>query len=145
MKAARVRWEQVVIMNNPVKLKATNSLKEAAQMISERKRMFVIFDELFRGTNVKDAYDASLLIIEAFAQIKESSFCISTHITEVAENLLDKTNILFRFFDVDIVGTTPRYKYRLQDGVSHERLGMLIIKNEKILELLAVSQSRRPE
>src|SRR5690606_29557635 len=48
-----------------------NRIKEVAQMINSRKRMFVIFDELFRGTNVKDAYDASLLIIDAFAQIKQ--------------------------------------------------------------------------
>ena len=106
-------------------------------MINNRKRMFVIFDELFRGTNVKDAYDASLLIIEAFAQVKQCSFCISTHITEVAEHLLSKSTLLFKFFDVDIAGSTPIYTYKLQDGVSHERLGMLIIQNEKILDLLA--------
>src|SRR5690606_36234352 len=121
-----------------------NRIKEVAQLISDRKCMFVIFDELFRGTNVKDAYDASFLIIEAFAQIRQSSFCISTHITEVAEKLLHQDSLLFKFFDVDIVGTTPRYKYRLQDGVSHERLGMLIIKNENILELLAKSQGKQP-
>src|SRR5690606_22498725 len=120
-----------------------NRIKEAAQMISERKRMFVIFDELFRGTNVKDAYDASLLITEAFAQIRASSFCISTHITEVAEKLLHEENILFRFFDVNIVGSVPNYTYKLQNGVSHERLGMLIIKNENILELLALTQDKQ--
>src|SRR5690606_2267156 len=38
-----------------------NRIKEVALMINSRKRMFVIFDELFRGTNVKDAHDASLL------------------------------------------------------------------------------------
>ena len=81
-----------------------------------------------------------MLIIDAFAQIKQCSFCISTHITEVAENISDSTNILYKFFDVDMVGSAPIYTYRLQDGVSHERfLGMLIIKNKKILELLAAS------
>src|SRR5690606_38336949 len=119
-----------------------NRIKEVAQMINSRKRMFVIFDELFRGTNVKDAYDASLLIIDAFAQIKQCSFCISTHITEVAEDLLGKSTLLFKFFDVDIAGSTPIYTYKLQDGVSHERLGMLIVKNEKIIELLAASQDK---
>jgi DNA mismatch repair protein MutS len=121
-----------------------NRIKEVAKMVNERKRMFVIFDELFRGTNVKDAYDASLLIIDAFAQIKQCSFCISTHITEVAENISDKANTLFKFFEVDIVGSTPVYTYKFQDGVSHERLGMLIIKNERILELLAASQEKQP-
>lgn len=85
------------------------------------------------------------VIIEAFAQIRKSSFCISTHITEVADNIPNKDNILFKFFDVNIMGSTPVYTYKLQDGVSHERLGMLIVKNEKILELLAASRDRRPE
>jgi DNA mismatch repair protein MutS len=122
-----------------------NRIKEVAQMINSRKRMFVIFDELFRGTNVKDAYDASLLIIDAFAQIKQCSFCISTHITEVAEKLLFHDRVLFKLFDVNIVNSVPFYTYKLQDGVSHERLGMLIVKNEKIIELLAASQGKPPE
>ncbi|HLT07568.1 MAG TPA: hypothetical protein VK014_08585 [Cyclobacteriaceae bacterium] len=119
-------------------------IKEVAQMIGSKKRVFVIFDELFRGTNVKDAYDASLLVIEAFAQIQQCTFCISTHITEVAEKLQHKSTMLFKFFEVDIVGTTPNYKYQLQDGVSHERLGMLILKNEGILEHLAASRQSLP-
>jgi len=40
-------------------------VKETAIKLKEKKRLFVIFDELFRGTNVKDAYDASLLIIKS--------------------------------------------------------------------------------
>lgn len=111
-------------------------IKEVALKIKNKKRLFVIFDELFRGTNVKDAYDASLLVIESFADIKQSTFFISTHITEIADMLKDKPNILFKYFDVKIVDGQPIYSYRLQKGVSHERLGMLIVRNEKIVETL---------
>jgi len=38
-------------------------VKEVAMKLKEKNRLLVIFDELFRGTNVKDAFDASLLII----------------------------------------------------------------------------------
>ena len=38
-------------------------VKEVANKLKEKNRLLVIFDELFRGTNVKDAFDASLLII----------------------------------------------------------------------------------
>lgn len=109
-------------------------------MINNRRRLFVIFDELFRGTNVKDAFDASLIIINAFTQIKQSSFCISTHITEISEKIIDQPSILFKFFDVSIVETRPVYNFRLKDGVSHERLGMVVIRDEKILDILAISQ-----
>ena len=96
----------------------------------------MIFDELFRGTNVKDAFDASLLIIESFAKINKSTFFVSTHITEVAEKLTEFTNIDFKYFDSELVDDLPVYKYELKDGVSHERLGMHILKNEKIIEIL---------
>ncbi len=111
-------------------------VKEAAIKLKEKNRLFVIFDELFRGTNVKDAFDASLLIIESFAKINKSTFCVSTHITEVAEKLNQLTNVDYKYFDSELIDGKPVYKYELKEGVSHERLGMYIVKNEKIVEIL---------
>jgi DNA mismatch repair ATPase MutS len=37
----------------------------------EQQRMVVIIDELFRGTNVKDAFDGSLEIINALTAIPD--------------------------------------------------------------------------
>lgn len=38
-------------------------VKEVAESLLHRDKLFIIFDELFRGTNVKDAFDGSSLII----------------------------------------------------------------------------------
>ncbi len=111
-------------------------VKEAALLIKENKKVIVIFDELFRGTNVKDAFDASLLITSAFSNIKTSLFLISTHIIEVAEDLKNNKAILFKYFESELKGEIPVYNYKLQNGVSSERLGLQIVKNEKILEIL---------
>lgn len=111
-------------------------IKEVAIKLKEKNRLFVIFDELFRGTNVKDAFDASLLIIESFAQIKESTFYISTHITEVAEKLYQLPTVDFKYFDSKFIDGKPVYEYVLKNGVSHERLGMYIVKKEKIADIL---------
>jgi len=111
-------------------------VKETALKIKEKGKIFVIFDELFRGTNVKDAYDASLLIIKSFSKITSSTFYISTHITEVAEEIKSINSIQFLYFDSELVDDKPIYNYLLLNGVSHERLGMLIVKNEKIIEIL---------
>ncbi|MCL3782130.1 hypothetical protein EMN47_17215 [Prolixibacteraceae bacterium JC049] len=112
-------------------------VKKAAIKLKEKNRLFVIFDELFRGTNVKDAFDASLLIIESFAQINKSTFCVSTHITEVAEQLKQLKNIEYKYFDSKLVNGKPTYSYELKNGVSHERLGMHIVRNEDIVEILS--------
>ena len=111
-------------------------VKETALMIKEKRNLFVIFDELFRGTNVKDAFDASLLILKSFAKITNCTFYISTHITEVAEEIKNISSIQFMYFDSKLVNDQPICNYKLLSGVSHERLGMLILKNEKIIDIL---------
>jgi DNA mismatch repair ATPase MutS len=111
-------------------------VKETALKIKDKGKLLVIFDELFRGTNVKDAYEASLLIIQAFARIKSSVFYISTHITEIAREIEKYDNIRFNYFESEIVDNKPVYNYKLQTGVSFERLGMVIVKNEQIVEIL---------
>lgn len=111
-------------------------VKSVAEEINKTGNLVVIFDELFRGTNVKDAFDASLVIISAFAKVKGSVFLVSTHIMEVADQLRKLENINFGYFHTAIEGKTPIYSYRLCDGVTEERLGMLIIENEHIIDII---------
>lgn len=111
-------------------------VKDIALKLNSRKKLFVIFDELFRGTNVKDAFDASLAIISALSKIRNNVFFISTHILEVAENLDNKDSIMFKCFESNLVDQKPVYDYKIKNGISKERIGMLIIKNENIVEIL---------
>ncbi len=111
-------------------------VKDIAFKINSRKNLVIIFDELFRGTNVKDAFDASLTIISALAKIRDNFFFISTHILEVAENLDKQDSIMFNCFESDLSDQKPIYDFKLKEGISKERIGMLIIKNENIIELL---------
>jgi DNA mismatch repair ATPase MutS len=54
-------------------------VKKVAKELGVSRNLFVIFDELFRGTNVKDAYEATIAIITAFAKKQSSMFVVSTH------------------------------------------------------------------
>lgn len=120
-------------------------IKDVALMIKENKKMVVIFDELFRGTNVKDAADASRLIISAFSEIQHCLFLISSHIVEIADDLASRGNIFFNCFESRLQHDTPIYGYKMRSGVSTERLGMSIIRNEKILEILQAAKSGSSE
>jgi len=111
-------------------------VKSVAEEINKTGNMVVIFDELFRSTNVKDAYDASLATISAFAEVKSSVFLVSTHIMEVADELRKLKNIRFGYFHTSIEGKTAIYSYELRSGVTEERLGMLIFENERIVEII---------
>ena len=116
-------------------------VKKVANKINKVGNLVVIFDELFRGTNVKDAFDASLAVISAFSKVKGSIFLVSTHIIEVADQLRKLQNIKFGYFHTAIKGKTPVYSYLLQDGVTEERIGMLIIENERIIEIINADSS----
>jgi len=111
-------------------------VKQVAEKMTVSQNMVVIFDELFRGTNVKDAFDASLAITSAFSKVRKSFFIISTHIVEVANELSAIENISFRFMETVFDKGVPGYSYMLRDGITEERLGMWIVKNEGILEII---------
>ncbi len=111
-------------------------VKESAFKLMDLDKMFIIFDELFRGTNVKDAYDASLATIKALTKINDSAFLISTHIVEIAEELKGYNNISFQYFGASIQNNKPVFEYKIRQGVSSETLGYFIFKNEGILEIL---------
>ncbi len=111
-------------------------VKQAAEAASTGKRLLLMFDELFKGTNVKDAYDGTLAVTEAFAEYRECLFIVSTHIIEVGEALKGSDNIHFVYMPTVMDGNHPRYTYQLQDGITEDRQGMMIIRNERILELI---------
>ncbi|MGN6416206.1 MAG: MutS-related protein, partial [Pseudobacter sp.] len=116
-------------------------VKMVAETVSSGKSMVVIFDELFKGTNVKDAYDATLAVTEGFAAYRKCCFIISTHIIEVAAPLKQRCNNLqFVYLPTIMEGQLPRYTYRLEEGVTADRHGMMIISNEGIVELIRKKQ-----
>ena len=111
-------------------------VRQAAEATASGKRLLLMFDELFKGTNVKDAYDGTLAVTEGFADYSDCLFIVSTHIIEVGEALKGRENIQFVYMPTVMDGPHPRYTYRLKEGITEDRQGMMIIRNEGILDLL---------
>lgn len=120
-------------------------VKTVAKEVAEDQDLFVIFDELFKGTNVKDAYDATLSITEAFSENRNCFFVISTHIVEVGEDLMANCeNFKFVYLPTVMEGQVPKYTYQLKDGITQDRQGMVIIENEGILDLIRAKHKISP-
>lgn len=112
-------------------------VKTVAEEVAAGKNLVVLFDELFKGTNVKDAFDATLSVTKSFSDYRNCFFIISTHIIEVGEALQKTTeNLRFAFLPTVMEGRVPRYTYQLSTGITTDRQGMMIIENEGILEIL---------
>jgi ABC-type multidrug transport system ATPase subunit len=118
-------------------------VKQAAIEVNTSRRMLVVFDELFRGTNVKDAADASLMVSNALAEINDSICLISTHIIEIGDPLKQFTGVDFKNFSVEWKEGIPTYDYLLRDGISAERLGLHIVKTEGIFSILEAAKTKQ--
>ncbi len=111
-------------------------VKQATRILVEGRRALVLFDEVVKGTNVRDALDASAEVILGFAKARRSGFIFSFHLVELAAVLGSTPDIRFCCFDEDIVHNTPRYTYELRDGVSNKRFGLALLRQTGIPELL---------
>lgn len=112
-------------------------VKNIAIEVSLNKRLVLIFDELFKGTNVKDAYDATLAVTEALASRENCMLMISTHIIEVGTELKSRcNNIIYKYLPTVMSGSIPKYTYKLAEGITDDRHGMLIINNERVIEII---------
>lgn len=118
-------------------------VKKVAQELHKGKALFVIFDELFRGTNVKDAHEATVAVTASFSRKRNSLFVISSHIVEAGEQLMQQQEITFQYLPTYMKGNLPEYTYKLEKGITEDRHGMIIIRNEGILETLKKGGRRR--
>lgn len=118
-------------------LAEVHRVRAAAELLVSGRRALVLFDEVFKGTNVKDALEASAQVIAGFAKASGSGFIFSSHLAELAEALGSDSRIRFAYFDGEIVEGRPMYSYRLHEGVSDKRFGLVLLRNARIPELIA--------
>lgn len=111
-------------------------VKAIAQAIAEGHRVVALMDEPFKGTNIKDAFDASLAILARFAVREDCLFMFSSHLIELSEPLSSIGTIDCRNFEAEEGEGRLRFRYLLRPGVSSQRLGMRVLREEGIFDLL---------
>jgi DNA mismatch repair protein MutS len=111
-------------------------IRALAEALHEHRSMLAVLDEPFRGTNVHDAAEASLGVIARLAAHPQALVFVATHVAEVADALRDDPRIRFLHFAADVIGDRPVFDHALRDGVSTQRLGMTLLRQERVLELL---------
>lgn len=112
-------------------------MKGTALRIAGHAPHLVLMDELFKGTNVHDAYECTRAVVAALLQHPRHLMILSTHIHEVAHHFENRADVLFAYF----VTTTAddesfRFTYELKPGISADRIGYRILQQEGVIELL---------
>jgi DNA mismatch repair protein MutS len=111
-------------------------LKHVVHAAAEAPRVFAIFDELFRGTNVDDALDLTRTTICGLARFPSSYFLVSTHLLQLQEQLPAVSAICSYYIECVLQKGVPVFSYRLQRGWSHLKIGKLLFEQAGLPALL---------
>src|SRR5690606_9563076 len=112
-------------------------MKNTAAKIVEPEPCLIMMDELFKGTNVHDAYECTKAIVEGLLLHQHHIMILSTHLHEVAHVFEGHTDLQFAFFTTNLTEDGQyHFAYQLEKGISKDRIGYRILSNEGVLDLL---------
>ena len=105
-------------------------IKEVLTQARSGKRCLIILDEMFRGTNAQDAYEASVAVNQLLLEYPNCHFLISTHIQEYAKHFEHHPKCQFYYMESEIKNDQFICSYQLKEGISESKVGYWIIRKE---------------
>ncbi len=103
-------------------------LKEIITRLEKGEKLFIILDEILRGTNSKDKQKGSKALLRQFVRLKASGI-IATHdlaLGELAEEFPE--NVVNKRFEVEIKNDRLQFDYRLKEGISRNLNATFLMK-----------------
>ncbi|WNH10393.1 MutS-related protein [Thalassobellus suaedae] len=110
------------------------NLKNVVKNALNGKLCFAVFDELFSGTNVEDAFEICKTTINGLSKYENSYFLISTHIQELKN--VSKDQISNYYIDCELIDGKPTFTYKLKKGWSDIKVGRILFDKEGLNEML---------
>lgn len=107
-----------------------------AEAVANGKRVVAVMDEPFKGTNVKDALDASCAFLTRLVARPGSVFLVSSHLIEAGETLEATGHVDCRRFEAAETDGRLEFDYVLRLGISSQRLGMRVLREKGVFALL---------
>ncbi len=109
-------------------------LQHVVKMLETGKEIFVILDELLKGTNSKDKLHGSELFLEKLVQYKTAFGMIATHdldLTNMAAKYPEKIKNIC--FEIIIKGDRMTFDYKLRPGVTQNMNALFLMKQMGIV------------
>ncbi|HSL70942.1 MAG TPA: hypothetical protein VK864_11920 [Longimicrobiales bacterium] len=119
-------------------------VKTIAEAVAAGRRVIALLDEPFMGTNVKDALDASGAILTRLAAKEGSVFLVSSHLIELGDTLAATGTVDCKRFEADESGERLEFDYLLRSGISSQRLGVRVLQEEGVFDLLDAAVTSGP-
>ena len=109
-------------------------LQQVVNLLESGQELFVILDELLKGTNSKDKLRGSELFLERLVQYKTVFGMIATHdldLTAMAAQYPDKIKNIC--FEIIIENDKMRFDYKLREGVTQNMNALFLMKQMGIV------------
>jgi DNA mismatch repair protein MutS len=146
-RALRISFMQGIITNMQVEdnilrgesyfFAEVQRMKQTAEKLLQSQPHLVLMDELFKGTNVHDAFECTKAVLEGLLHRPDHLMIISTHLYEVAQQFSSKQEILFSYFVTNMAEDgSYKFTYELKNGISNDRIGYRILQKEGVIALL---------
>jgi len=116
-------------------IREVDRVKKVHTIARTNKKLIVLFDELFRGTNPADAYETSLDVVMAFAKMPHVFCIVSTHLEQLPKQLTRQAPVDFYQMSTDIspIGDI-QFSFQLKSGINQIRIGRKIAQNRGMLD-----------
>ena len=114
-------------------------IRALATALADHAAAFAVIDEPFRGTNVHDASEATLAVLTRLAHRSGVLVFVASHIGEIGALVDANPHIRAIHFAADTSEVVPRFDFRVRNGVSLQRLGMTLLRQEQVLDILESS------
>lgn len=108
-------------------------LKDLLDKINKKERLFVILDEILKGTNSKDKQEGSLLFLSKLIQTNTTGI-IATHdlqLAKIEEHFPEK--IQNKCFEIELNGAEISFDYKLYNGITQKMNASLLMKQMGII------------
>ncbi len=110
------------------------NLKNVVENASNGKQCFAIFDELFSGTNVEDAFEICKTTINGLSKFQNCFFLISSHIQ--ALKTVSNGRASNYYLDCQLIDGQPTFTYNLKKGWSDIKVGRILFEKEGLNKML---------
>ncbi len=109
-------------------------LKKIVDTLKSGKKLFVIIDEMLRGTNSKDKHNGSYELIKQLIKLNTAGL-VATHDIQLGKLIEEyPKNISNKRFEVEIINDEVVFDYKLKDGISQNLNASFLMKKYGIIE-----------
>jgi DNA mismatch repair ATPase MutS len=102
-------------------------LKAIIDVVKSREPVFILLDEILRGTNSADRHTGSKALVRQLLQ-DQAMAIVATHDLELATLASDQPGIHNYHFDVQVQGEELYFDYKLKPGICNSLNATILMK-----------------